>query len=358
MGHLARVMAVAEAVARQGHDAVLATSDPDSPLIKVLDPAVRCVPTARSALFQTAPSRIVRFETGPSADRANLEGLGPTDPTDLAALAEEMAAMNAADTQIIATVNPDVIVCDHRHVFGPARTEHAGRFLHISNLLGLASLHKRATGQLPYPLEDAPLLVPGIAEIEPDTAPGPPIHMCGPFHWRGWSRWGAASQPGLGQRDVAVFFGSTGNSTQNLPLLEDRLSGHLSAHPVSMPSPESTNTVDLASAIQHSTCLLCHGGHGTVMEALSHGVPVVVFPTNPEQLEIGHRLQTLNLGRLVPQPIGAVTGQDLGALVQVLRSDPEVQEALEQTQDALSRKRDGAEHAAKIILHHALANVV
>ncbi|WP_461429321.1 glycosyltransferase [Gymnodinialimonas sp.] len=318
-----------------------------------MDPAVQRVATVQSAAHQAAGSRIASFDPGLAADRANLAGLGPSDPGELTALAEDMAEMAASDAKVIETVQPDVIVCDHRHIVGSARKMHAGKILHIANLIGIASIHRRATGKLPYPLDDAPLLVPGIAEIEAlgGTEPSRPVHMCGPVQWQGWSRLKASRTPDLRKKDVCVFFGSTGNGSENLPLLEDRLSGHLSFSRVDL------RDVDLATGLAHASCLLCHGGHGTVMAALGHGVPVIVFPTNPEQLEIGRRLQALNLGRLVIEPLDGITGPDLAALVHELRGDPRVKTALDWIKTALDREGDGAEHAAKIILRYASVDV-
>ncbi|MDP9822133.1 UDP:flavonoid glycosyltransferase YjiC (YdhE family) [Nocardioides massiliensis] len=56
-----------------------------------------------------------------------------------------------------------------------------------------------------------------------------------------------------------------------------------------------------AELLPHATLLIGHGGHGTTMQALAHGVPVVVMPMDPttDQPQVGASLEAIGAGRVV-----------------------------------------------------------
>ena len=49
--------------------------------------------------------------------------------------------------------------------------------------------------------------------------------------------------------------------------------------------------------LPHCDIVCCHGGNGTLYQALQHGLPVVVVSTHQEQSYGGKRIQRLGLGR-------------------------------------------------------------
>lgn len=49
-----------------------------------------------------------------------------------------------------------------------------------------------------------------------------------------------------------------------------------------------------------SSAVVCHGGNGTVYQALSHGCPLLCIPTIPDQAFNGRRVEALGLGRSIP----------------------------------------------------------
>lgn len=68
--------------------------------------------------------------------------------------------------------------------------------------------------------------------------------------------------------------------------------------------PEHPNVTVVSSAphaavLPHASLVVCHGGHGTVMKALAHGVPVVCVPFGRDQKDNGARLVRANAGVVV-----------------------------------------------------------
>mgnify|MGYP000896352330 CR=1 FL=1 len=65
----------------------------------------------------------------------------------------------------------------------------------------------------------------------------------------------------------------------------------LKANSVSSPLIKAENILD------HCNLTICHGGSGTVYQSLSHGVPVMCLPKNPDQSLVSMALAEKNLGR-------------------------------------------------------------
>jgi hypothetical protein len=362
LGHLSRVLALAEEIDAAGHEAILATSDGALPILRALEPGVRRVEAYDDPGLKAARPHLATTEEGPRADRANLEGMGPQDPQGRTELARQMAQMAEADRALIEQTRPDAIVVDHRFTAWPALRGLRDRTFHITPLLGLPSLHRRTTGRLPYPFEEARLLVPGIRQIEcwrrtdPSAADPGRIKLCGPFRWRGWARLRGAQAPSP-PAEALVFFGSTGEEARVGSALRRAADGWLDARWVGDSWKSSVDgmdapALDLEVGLATSEMLICHGGHGTVMEALLHARPVVVIPSNPEQLEIGRRLEAMGLGLLVRQRAETITRADLAGLVSRIRGDADMRRRLERYSGLLRQKADGARRAAAIVLGH------
>jgi UDP:flavonoid glycosyltransferase YjiC (YdhE family) len=65
--------------------------------------------------------------------------------------------------------------------------------------------------------------------------------------------------------------------------------------------PSAPNVVTVASAphaavLPQASVLACHGGHGSVVKALAHGVPVLSVPLGRDQLDNAARAQVLGAG--------------------------------------------------------------
>jgi UDP:flavonoid glycosyltransferase YjiC (YdhE family) len=69
--------------------------------------------------------------------------------------------------------------------------------------------------------------------------------------------------------------------------------------------------------LPHCALVCCHGGNGTLYQALRHGLPCVVVSTHAEQHYGGKRLQELGLGRALT--LRKVRADGIGALVNAVR---------------------------------------
>lgn len=80
------------------------------------------------------------------------------------------------------------------------------------------------------------------------------------------------------------------------------LNGHKPPRP--LPSPENARVYDWISyrqAMAEADLVICHGGHGTVVRALSEGVPVLVSPAGGDMGENGARVSWAGCGRMLPR---------------------------------------------------------
>jgi MGT family glycosyltransferase len=65
--------------------------------------------------------------------------------------------------------------------------------------------------------------------------------------------------------------------------------------------PDADNVVTVTSAphaavLPHASVLVTHGGHGTVIKALAHGVPVVCIPQGRDQADNAARVEVSGVG--------------------------------------------------------------
>lgn len=80
------------------------------------------------------------------------------------------------------------------------------------------------------------------------------------------------------------------------------LNGHQPQRP--LPSPDNARVYDWISyrqAMAAADLVICHGGHGTVVRALSEGVPVLVSPAGGDMGENGARVSWAGCGRMLPR---------------------------------------------------------
>jgi MGT family glycosyltransferase len=90
--------------------------------------------------------------------------------------------------------------------------------------------------------------------------------------------------------------------------------------------------------LSEASLMVTHGGHGSVMGALAHGVPLVCIPgVGADQAIVGARIEAVGAGRLVaPDAVG-----ELGAIVAQVLWDPTYREAARHM-EALIERQDGA----------------
>ncbi|HLM31152.1 MAG TPA: nucleotide disphospho-sugar-binding domain-containing protein [Solirubrobacterales bacterium] len=110
--------------------------------------------------------------------------------------------------------------------------------------------------------------------------------------------------------------------------------------------------VDFSLAIPAASLVVCHGNHGTVVRALSEGVPVLVSPAMPDDAEHGARVAWAGAGAMVPgRLLGAAS---LRAAARRLLAGREYVERARQIA-GWAREHDGAERAAALVEEHACA---
>lgn len=75
--------------------------------------------------------------------------------------------------------------------------------------------------------------------------------------------------------------------------------------------------VNTDAVLPHCDLVCCHGGNGTLYQALSFGLPIVVVATHEEQYYGGKRIQKLGLGRTLPLKV--VKQKGLQIVVEAVR---------------------------------------
>jgi UDP:flavonoid glycosyltransferase YjiC (YdhE family) len=67
------------------------------------------------------------------------------------------------------------------------------------------------------------------------------------------------------------------------------------------PNVRVERTVSHAAVLRHATLLVGHAGHGSVLKALWHGVPMVLAPWGRDQPGVAHRAARLGVAEEVPR---------------------------------------------------------
>lgn len=85
-----------------------------------------------------------------------------------------------------------------------------------------------------------------------------------------------------------------------------RVLATLNGHEPPKPLPESPNArlyewISYGQAMRAADLVICHGGHGTIVRALSEGVPVLVSPAGGDMGENGARVNWAGCGRMLPR---------------------------------------------------------
>jgi len=90
--------------------------------------------------------------------------------------------------------------------------------------------------------------------------------------------------------------------------------------------------------------VVCHGGHNTVCEALSHGVPLVVAPIRDDQPIVAQ--QVVDAGAGLRLRFARASAEQVGAAIDTILADPAYREAARRIQQSF-RTAGGAEAAAE-----------
>jgi len=368
LGHLTRTLALAEEFDAQGHEVYIAMHPTYSYVTKVLPPSIRILPTPEMyadtiqsfGLIQHYPETIAN-------DRANLESCWRIEESDLRRRRERMKLMVDRDTAIVEEVRPDAIITDYRFTTQFVQHRQRQRAFHISHVIGYLSFYRRVMGSDFFPLSSGHILVPGVRNIEywkrspthPDSQRRETI--CGYFRWAGWRRL-HRDAPTPPPSNVFLFFGSTGNGRQIVPWFLQNIPERYRISTIAPGMNDGgarggayfSNSGELERFLNTTEVAFCHGGHGTVMECILHRTPMAIFPHNIEQLEIGRHIEKMRLGILVKRPYNQLNGEDLGAIIEELKTNARIRINLEKYSRVL-RQLDGPKNAVSTVLQ-SLAN--
>lgn len=105
--------------------------------------------------------------------------------------------------------------------------------------------------------------------------------------------------------NVLLTMGSTGD-WKKLSFLEDGIFGKyrfvmsgIGSGEINPPNSISRPFVDHLSILPKIDLVICHGGNGTIYQALSHGIPVLCVPANFECEWNSNRIQANGLGEVI-----------------------------------------------------------
>ena len=167
-------------------------------------------------------------------------------------------------------------------------------------------------------------------DFVPDGLP-PHVRYVGPQldDPAGLDEW-AASSFALGRDPlVLVSFGSTyqrqertfGRAVEALGTLPVRgLATYGAIDPPQGPAPDNVTVVRSAphaTLLPLASAVVCHGGHGTVMKALAHGLPLVVMPFGRDQKDNAVRVEVCGAGLWISA--NASSKRIADAVIRVLR---------------------------------------
>ena len=343
LGHLTRTLALAEEFDAQGHEVYVAVTDSCSHITRLLPSSIRILPTPEmyaSASQHFGP--IEHYDESAANDRMNLQNSSQMDESELRRRGKRMEQMVQRDTAIIEEIHPDAIITDYRFTTLLTQSNHTQEVFHISHVLGYPSFYRRVLGKFPFPLDEGHILVPGLKNIEywrrrPRVSNSQHREtMCGMFRWDGWKRL-QQDAPRPPHSEIFLFFGSTGNGRQIVPWLLRELQDHYHISCISqvLTDRDDRSNVhvsrrgDLEGFLERTEVVLCHGGHGTVMECILHRTPMLIFPHNIEQLEIGRRIEKMRLGVLAKRPYHQFSGKELIEIIEKTRTDSRIRANLE-----------------------------
>lgn len=119
--------------------------------------------------------------------------------------------------------------------------------------------------------------------------------------------------------------------------------------PAELAAPVNAHLVPFAdhdALMRHASLVLGHGGHGTTMRALRHGLPIVGMPAKgADQVPITRLLEEWHVGRAVP---GDATVAEIRTAVEQVLADSSFQQSAEQRATELAGT-DGAASGARSI---------
>ena len=112
------------------------------------------------------------------------------------------------------------------------------------------------------------------------------------------------------------------------------------------PRVRAERYVPQAALLPRCDLVVCHGGSGSVIGALAHGLPLVVIPMGADQPMNAARCEALGVGRVLDTLES--TPQDVGAAVSAVLDDPAFRTAAERIRDEIAAL-PGPAHAVTLL---------
>jgi zeaxanthin glucosyltransferase len=336
--HLNPAVAIARELIENGHD--VAWCGPESDLRPLVGPTAAVYPTGKRAYRQYAESGMAaarvlwdgylipvnRFIMA-AADRAVAEDRPDVVVADQYALAGALAALRhgtrwaslvtgAMELTPPAQELPDLAACVRAQLARAwAMTDlpaDESIDLRFSPCLTIALTTTALTGGAPLP---ASCVLTGPALGRRPPVPG--------FTWDGWDP---------GRRHVLVTVGTASEhmasdfyarTVQALEPMSGRLQPLLVASADLIRAPRHALTaprVPMLDVLPRLDAVICHGGMGTVTEALAHGVPLVLAPIRHDQPVVARQVAEAGAG--VEVGFESATAADIADAVSAVLDEP------------------------------------
>jgi UDP:flavonoid glycosyltransferase YjiC (YdhE family) len=104
--------------------------------------------------------------------------------------------------------------------------------------------------------------------------------------------------------------------------------------------------VPLAAALPHCAAVVAHGGSGSLVATLAHGLPSVLLPMGTDQPANAARCEALGVARVLE--VLSATPADVRAAVSAVLSEPSYREAAERLRDEIAAL-PGPDHAVELL---------
>ncbi|GFM33183.1 glycosyltransferase [Desulfovibrio subterraneus] len=179
-------------------------------------------------------------------------------------------------------------------------------------------------------------LLADTPEYFPTRRLPPDYHYVGPIVWNGNSPAPDWWQEMKAQKDARpLIFVSMGSTA--IPALFETVFSMLDTHgmrgviatggqtdglPQDHPDIKVTPFIDGNHVLETSATVICHGGNGTIYQALGKGVPVIGIPTIPDQQFNMRRVESLGVGLTITPKQFEKSTATLHTAVQTILSTP------------------------------------
>lgn len=341
LSHLAKCLAVREALAARGHEVHLVTAASRSGFLRALDVPHEVLPEPGDVDRAAAPTlawfRAPRFEACVRAEADLLRRLRPDRVLGVFRFTGALSARLAGvpyDALVCGCMTP---ACDETLGFAagdPGEREQAEAIAFFRRAGAARAAPALARLGL-APADDAWALLLGDRTFLWDTPEFQPLRRLeglahvGPIRWDGWPvDPGAAERLEALRAPVAVVAFGTGGAHGPVAARATAVLRRLGfsvalaagsrehpAWPAPGPRFAAFDFLPVERALERAAVVACHGGQGIAFEGLRRALPLLVVPFQPEQSQNGRCLERLGCGvRLVtPPPFlpGAARAEDL-----------------------------------------------